>query len=182
MTGRTWVCADHHFGHRNILTFKRDDDTPLRNFSSIEEHDETIIENHNKLVHPNDRVYMLGDVVINRRNLPILSRLNGRLCLVRGNHDIFKLKDYLPYFDDIRAYVVQLDSDKNKVIMSHIPIHPESLGRWGINIHGHLHYNRVMRRQDDFSLHGDYIDPKYKCVSLEHTNFKPIEIHEALKL
>ncbi len=147
----------------------------LRPFNDIEEHDETIIKNHNDLVDPKDRVYMLGDIVINRRNMHILGRLNGRLILVKGNHDIFQLKDYVPYFDDIRSYVVQLDSDKNKVILSHIPLHPESLGRFGINIHGHLHARSVL-------LDNGKEDKRYKCVSLEHTNFRPIQIHEALKL
>ena len=169
MSGKTWVCADHHFGHANIINFKRDDGTPLRPFSSLEEHDETIIKNHNELVNPKDRVYMCGDIVIHRRYLHLLGRLNGRLVLVKGNHDICKMKEYIPYFDDIRAYVVQKDGEGNKVILSHIPIHPESLGRFGTNIHGHLHYNTVG-------------DPRYVCVSLEHTNYKPIEIHQALKL
>lgn len=169
MSGRSWVAADHHFGHANILNFKRDDGTPLRPFSSIEEHDQTIIANHNALVNPNDRVYMLGDVVINRHKLYMLEQLNGRLVLVKGNHDIFKLKEYLPYFDDIRSYVVQKDKDGNKVILSHIPIHEDSIGRFGTNIHGHLHYNKIK-------------DERYICVSLEHTNYSPIEIHTALKL
>jgi calcineurin-like phosphoesterase family protein len=169
LSGNTWVAADHHFGHANILTFKREDGTLLRPFSSIEEHDETIVKRHNELVHPQDRVYLLGDVCINRRNRHILQRLNGRLVLVKGNHDIFKLNEYTPFFDDIRAYVVQKDQEGNKVILSHIPIHPDSLGRFGTNIHGHLHYQRID-------------DPRYVCVSLEHTDYRPIQIHEALKL
>lgn len=175
MPGRTWVAADHHFGHQNILTFKRDDGTLLRDFKDIEDHDETIIRLHNERVHPSDRVYMLGDVVMHRRNRHVLGRLNGRLVLVKGNHDIFKLAEYTPFFDDIRAYVVQKDGDGNKVILSHIPVHPESLGRFGTNIHGHLHYNKVR-------LDNGEEDTRYKCVSLEHTNFAPIQIHEALKL
>lgn len=169
MSGRTWVAADHHFGHANIINFKRDDGSPLRPFKSIEEHDETIIANHNSLVDPGDRVYMLGDLCMHRRNLHVVSRLNGRLVLVKGNHDIFKIQDYLKYFDDIRAYVVQKDGDGNKVIMSHIPIYAEGLGRFGTNIHGHLHYNKVGT-------------DNYVCVSLEHTDYKPIEVHQALKL
>lgn len=169
MSHRTWVAADHHFGHANILTFLRDDGTPLRPFKNIEEHDETIIANHNAVVHPQDRVYLLGDVCINRRNRGVLSRLSGRLVLVKGNHDIFKLNEYLPFFDDIRSYVVQKDHDGNKVILSHIPIHPDSVGRFGTNIHGHLHYNKID-------------DPRYVCVSLEHTDYRPIEIHTALAM
>ena len=169
MSGRTWVAADHHFGHANILTFKREDGTPLRPFTTLEEHDETIIERHNAVVKPEDRVYLLGDVCINRRSRHLLGRLTGRLVLVKGNHDIFKLQDYVPFFDDIRSYVVQKDHEGHKVILSHIPIHPESIGRFGTNIHGHLHYGTVD-------------DPRYVCVSLEHTNYAPIQIHEALSL
>lgn len=171
MSGRTWVAADHHFGHRNILTFKDANDKLLRGsvFKDIEEHDEELIRRHNDLVDPMDRVYLLGDVAINRRCLHVLARLRGRLVLVKGNHDIFQLKDYLPYFDDIRSCVVQKDKDGNKVILSHIPIHPDCLGRFGTNIHGHLHQNKLQ-------------DPQYICVSLEHTDYKPIQIHEALAM
>lgn len=169
MSGRTWVAADHHFGHANIINFKRDDGTPLRPFNSIEEHDETIVQRHNAIVADQDRVYLLGDVCISRRHRSILHRLKGRLVLVKGNHDIFKISDYLPFVDDIRSYVVQKDGDGNKVILSHIPIHPDSVGRFGTNIHGHLHYQSVG-------------DPRYVCVSLEHIDYAPIEIHTALKL
>lgn len=166
---KTWVAADHHIGHANICNFKRDDGSWLRPFRTIEEHDEYIIAAHNRLVDPGDRVYLLGDVCIKRSFLHRLGRLNGRLVLVKGNHDIFNLKDYLPYFDDIRSYVVQKDHDGHKVIMSHIPIHPESLGEKGTNIHGHLHYRSLD-------------DPRYVCVSLEHTDYSPIEVHQALSL
>lgn len=166
---KTWVAADHHFGHANILTFKRDDGTPLRPFSTLEEHDETLIANHNNVVGHEDRVYLLGDVCIRRPFRHLLGRLNGRLVLVKGNHDIFKIGDYLPYFDDIRAYVVQKDKDGNKVILSHIPIHSDSLGRFGTNIHGHLHYQKID-------------DPQYVCVSMEHINYTPVEIHTALAM
>lgn len=171
MPGKTWVAADHHFGHANILTFKDENEKLIRGstFSTLEEHDESIIAQHNALVDPNDRVYLLGDVCITRRSCHTLGRLNGRLVLVKGNHDIFRLDDYLPYVDDIRSYVVQKDHDGNKVVMSHIPVHPESLNRWGTNIHGHLHQNKLD-------------DPRYVCVSLEHTDYKPIQVQEALKL
>lgn len=163
---KTWVIADTHFSHANILTFKRDDGTPLRPFTTVEEMDETMIKNWNERVHPQDRVYVLGDVLFHRRHLHLLGRLTGRLVLVKGNHDVLKLKDYLPYFDDIRAYVVQKYQDK-KVILSHIPIHGDSLGRFGLNVHGHLHYKTVG-------------DSRYRCVSVEHTDYSPIELYKVL--
>lgn len=164
---RTFVCADTHFGHRNILSFKREDGTSLRPFTTIEDHDDSLVERWNSVVKDEDRVYLLGDVVINRKALSTLGLLKGRKCLVKGNHDIFKLKDYLPYFDDLRAYVVQKFEDR-KVILSHIPIHPESVGRFGINVHGHLHYNKID-------------DPRYICVSMEHIDYTPVILQDLLK-
>jgi len=78
--------------------------------------------NINKIVRPMDKLYMLGDVVMYRRNFTLLDRINTKKrILIRGNHDIFKLKDYLPYFKDIRAYKVM---PKHGIIFSHVPIHP----------------------------------------------------------
>lgn len=177
---KTFVIADTHFGHRNVITFKDSNGEIIRKFDTIEEHDEYIVEKWNSVVGERDRVYHLGDVVINRKALPILDRLNGKKVLIKGNHDIFKLRDYAKYFDDIRAYKIM---PKEGIIMSHIPIHPDSLTRWKVNIHGHLHQNQV----EGFVLdeidpifgklykHGP--DPKYRCVSMEHLDdYTPIDL------
>jgi calcineurin-like phosphoesterase family protein len=167
---KTWITADTHFGHLGVCKFlRRDGVTKLRPWDNPDEMDEALIKNWNSVVKDEDRVYHLGDVVINRKALHTLYRLNGRKVLVKGNHDIFKLKDYLPFFDDIRAYIVKKTGDGRKVIMSHVPIHPDSLGRFGVNIHGHLHADKID-------------DKRYLCVSVEHTNFTPIEFGEAVKL
>ena len=175
----TWLISDTHFGHEKTCTvFRREDGTPLRPFASAEEMDEAMVERWNARVRPGDKVYHLGDVVINRRFLHVLGRLNGDKVLIRGNHDIFKLEDYTPYFRDIRGYDV-----KNGMILSHIPVHVESLGRFGVNIHGHLHANRVMhmRGVDAKSgavLYSKEIDPRYHCVCVEHTDYAPISLEE----
>ena len=83
-----WAISDYHFGHQNILTFKMADGiTPLRDFKTIQDHDETIIQNHNKLVKDGDRVYNLGDVGFTNQALKLMSRLNGHHKLIKGNHD-----------------------------------------------------------------------------------------------
>ena len=69
------------------------------------------------------------------------------------------------------------------MILSHIPVHVESLGRFGVNIHGHLHANRVMRiRGVDVKsgevLYSNEIDPRYHCVCVEQTDFAPISLEE----
>lgn len=139
---KQYFIADPHFGHNNIITFENDKGELVRPFKSIEEHDDLIIDNINKLVRPVDKLYILGDVVMYRRNFPILDRIiTKKRILIRGNHDIFKLKDYLPYFKDIRAYKVMPGCG---VIFSHIPIHPNQLeGRFKLNVHGHCHHNQI---------------------------------------
>lgn len=179
MTHNSFFISDTHFGHANILKFKRDDGTPLRPFASIEEHDETLIENWNKVVRPVDKVYHLGDVVINRKALGILPRLNGKKRLIRGNHDIFKTKEYLEHFDEILAYRAFV---KEGFICSHVPIHPESLSRWRANVHGHLHHNVVKQSRVDGFIGSptEEVDSRYICISVEHTNYSPVPLEEIL--
>lgn len=175
----SWLISDTHFGHEKTCTvFKRADGSPLRPFSCAEEMDEFMIKAWNERVRPNDKVYHLGDVVINRKFLYILGRLNGDKVLIRGNHDIFKLEDYTPYFRDIRGYDV-----KNGMILSHVPIHLESISRFGCNIHGHLHANRVMKvngidKKTGELQYSDEVDPRYFNVSVEQIDFAPISLEE----
>jgi len=136
-----FLVSDTHFGHSGVCRFMRNDGvTKLRPFEDPDEMDEFMIDAWNKKVKPNDKVYHLGDVVINRRCLPTLARLNGDKVLIRGNHDIFRDDEYSKYFRELRAYHVM-----NGMILSHIPLHEASMGRFGTNIHGHLHANRVMK-------------------------------------
>lgn len=177
-----WLVSDTHFGHEKTCTmFKRADGSPLRPFSSAEEMNEYMVTAWNERVRPNDKVYHLGDVVINRKFLNILSRLNGDKILIRGNHDIFKLEDYTQYFRDIRGYHVM-----NGLILSHIPVHHQQLGRFGCNIHGHLHANRVMK-VNGFDVktneirYSNEIDPRYFNVSVEQIDFAPILFEDACR-
>lgn len=177
MSGGTWVCADPHFSHSNILNFKREDGSPLRPFKDIEEHDETLIRNWNSVVGSSDRVYLLGDVAFHPRVFrSVIPRLNGRICLVPGNHEPPKMRKYFDLFDDVRGYVV-----KKGLIMSHIPIHPGSLSRWNINIHGHLHANIVTYPAINPRRQCLIPDPRYVCVSMEHIDFTPKSLSEIIK-
>lgn len=176
-----FFAADHHFGHNNIYTqFKLADGvTPARCFANAAEGDEVMVERHNSVVKPADRVYFVGDVAMSHRALPILSRMNGRKVLIKGNHDIHKLSHYLPYFDDIRGSH-QLDG----ILVTHIPVHPDSLARWGFNVHGHLHANKVMtdvNRSDPYAFINKVPDPRYFCVSVEQINYTPISLEEIKK-
>ena len=177
-----WLISDTHFGHAGVCHFTRNDGvTKLRPWDDPAEMDEFMIQAWNDKVKPNDKVYHLGDVVINRKALPTLSRLNGDKVLIRGNHDIFRDDEYRQYFRELRAYHVM-----NGMILSHIPLHESSMGRFGVNIHGHLHANRVMKprgvdAKSGQVLYSDEVDVRYHCVCVEQTDFAPILFEEVIK-
>lgn len=155
-----FVTADTHFGHAGVCKFLRKDGTKLRPWDDENEMTEDMVTRWNKVVRPTDKVYHLGDVVIARKALAVLSRLNGDKVLIKGNHDIFKLSDYTKYFRDVRAYHVM-----DRMLFSHIPVHPDSKGRFTANVHGHTHENQLA-------------DPWYMCVCVEHTDYAPIALEE----
>ena len=177
-----FLVSDTHFGHTGVCRFTRNDGvTKLRPWDSTEEMDEAMVKAWNERVKPTDKVYHLGDVVINRKSLKILNRLNGDKVLIRGNHDIFRDDEYRMYFRELRAYHVM-----NGLILSHIPVHEASLGRFGCNIHGHLHANRVMKARGVDArtgeiLYSDEIDPRYWCACVEQTDFAPILFEDVIK-
>lgn len=173
----TYFSSDPHFGHRNIVKFTRDDGWPLRDFSSVEEHDEYIIQKHNEIVKPNDKWYCLGDVVINKKCLKILERLNGRKTLIAGNHDIFNSKEYLKYFDNVRAYK---HYPKHRVVFSHIPVHESQLEyRFKWNVHGHLHANIVTKKN---WLLKKVPDCRYLNICYEHLDgYYPLSFDQILE-
>jgi calcineurin-like phosphoesterase family protein len=161
-----FVISDTHFGHANILSFKKQDGSPVRNFSCVEEMDQYIVDKWNSVIRPQDHVYHLGDVSMKRPDLETVSRCNGHKRLVRGNHDIFRTKDYLKYFDEIYASRV-LDG----LIFTHIPIHPESLGRFRANVHGHVHNNAP----------AGFFGPRYFNVSVEVIDYTPVSLEDLKK-
>ena len=178
----TFLVSDTHFGHMGVCRFTRNDGvTKLRPWDTADEMDEAMVKAWNERVKPTDKIYHLGDVVINRRALSIMSRLNGDKVLIRGNHDIFRDDEYREHFRELRAYHIV-----NGLILSHIPVHEASLGRFGCNIHGHLHANRVMKARGVDArtgeiLYSDEIDPRYWCACVEQTDFAPILFEDALK-
>lgn len=173
-----FLTSDTHFGHAGVCRFLTSTGEKLRPWDNSDDMDEEMVKRWNETVKPTDKVYHLGDVVINRKALSIMHRLNGDKVLIKGNHDIFKLDDYTKHFREIRAYHVM-----NGMILSHIPIHDAQMRRFGTNIHGHLHSNRVMKasgfdKKTGTVTYGNQIDPRYISVCVEQTDFRPILFEE----
>ena len=165
-----FLVSDTHFGHKNICKFIGPDGvTPLRPWDDVDEMDEALVKNWNEVVRPSDKVYHLGDVAINKKHLSTVGRLNGDKVLVKGNHDRFKLEEYTPYFSDIKGC-----HEMKGMVLTHVPIHPDGLNRFPVNVHGHLHAYRV-------KMHYEEIDYRYFNVSVEQINYRPISLDELRK-
>lgn len=163
--------SDTHFQHsKPYTTFLRPDGSPLRPHGSSEAGDLDMITKWNSRVTHSSKIYVLGDVMMgtNDKAFEILYRLNGEKILIKGNHDLAKPHKYLEHFKDIRGSH-QFDG----MIMTHIPIHPDSLSRWHVNVHGHLHFNEVKGKREK-------PDPRYLNVSVEQPwmDYAPISYEE----
>lgn len=160
-----WVTSDTHFNHDNILTFV-ENGVAVRDFDSIQEMNERIIDNWNSVVKDGDIVYHLGDVYFKTRPDidELLGRLKGRKRLVLGNHDSGKDKHLLKHFQKIVMW-----RKFDGVVLTHVPVHPSVLSEARfkdgdiVNVHGHLHTREIH-------------DPRYMNVCVEQTNYTPVNI------
>lgn len=97
-----------------------------RDFDSIEEMNDFMIEQWNKKIKKNDEVVILGDLSYGngKQTNEILQQLNGRLFLIKGNHDDRFLKD--KQFDASRFIWIkdyaELNDNGRKVVLCHYPI------------------------------------------------------------
>ena len=168
--------SDTHFSHDNMCTFVGYDGKRIRPFNNSKECDERMIQNWNSIVRPQDKVYFLGDLAFNRNEADkIMPRLNGKKCLIRGNHDNFKLNWYSLWFYDIRG-CHNLDS----YLLTHIPVHPDSKSRFKRNIHGHLHREIVYKSNKKGEI-TKIPDNWYRNVCMDANNYFPVPFEEIQK-
>lgn len=158
------MISDTHFSHSNILTFEIGEGRLLRpGFKNVEEMDETMIDNWNRVVKEQDKVYHLGDLCFSLKRMDaIMPRLNGNKRLLAGNHDLHKTARYLAHFKQVYG-VRQIDG----YWLTHVPMQDGSMYRAKLNIHGHLH-EKVVVRPDGRP------DMRYFNVSVEQINYTPI--------
>lgn len=163
--------SDLHLFHSNILKFKKADGSLTRpGFRDLHHMHAVIGENWCRTVKAEDKVYVLGDVTFHQDGLKLMRGWPGHKRLVRGNHDLLRLKEYASVFEEIYG-VRQLD----RYWLTHVPMHPHSMERAIANIHGHLHTN-VIR-----DLPFGQPNPRYVNVCVEQIDYTPIEWSEIRK-
>lgn len=141
---RIFITSDWHFCHDKSFIYEP------RGFSSVQEMNETIINNHNKIVTQNDIVYCLGDCMLNndKEGCNCIRRLNGQIFIIGGNHCS---NNRIQLYDTIRyniSYIGLAQIIKYKgynFYLSHYPTITSNmdvdkpLKRRVINLCGHSH-------------------------------------------
>lgn len=174
--GKMWITSDLHIGHDREFVYKS------RGFASIEEHDEALVRNWNELVDPEDTVYVLGDVMLKHNlqddnfsyGLSVLRRLNGKLIIIRGNHDSegkmerYRTCENVVSVGDAALYVNYPEVGRRHFYLSHYPTLIESrkkpMKTALINLFGHTH-------QEEKFYHNH---PYMYCVCLDAHDMKPV--------
>ncbi len=172
MEKQIWFTSDWHFGHNKEFLYEP------RGFASVYEHAQTIIENHNKVVKPEDDVWVLGDLMLgdNEFGLDCIKQLNGNLYIVLGNHDTdcrIKLYKQLPNVKYV-GYAYMLKYKKYSFFLCH---YPTCQGNYGMQmsrqwcLHGHTHSKNIFSD----------IDKNFNVNIDAHYNY-PVNIDEILRI
>lgn len=151
-----YYIADLHFFHENMNT-KMD----CRGFETVEEMNEYMINQWNWKVRKNDEVVILGDLSWGKakETNELLKRLNGKLYMIRGNHDYFLDEKEFDNsrFEWIKSYD-ELKDNKRKVVVWHYPIMCYN-GQYRLNekgesktymLYGHVHDTQDQRLLEQF--------------------------------
>ena len=133
-----YFISDTHFCHKNIINIC---DRP---FKDVEQMNETMISNWNRVVEPADEVYVLGDFSYKdtvKQTNEILNSLKGKKHLIIGNHDSFLKKESFnrSAFVSISHYY-ELSYRDARYILFHYPIVEWAhYFRKSVHLYGHLH-------------------------------------------
>jgi calcineurin-like phosphoesterase family protein len=165
MDSKIYLCSDTHFGHDRGFIYEP------RGFKSIQEHDEEIIRKWNSVVNPEDKVFHLGDVMLNDNDYGIecLKRLNGHITIVPGNHDTptrINLYKQLPNVrvletleNDIQPMSFMMKYRKYTFYLSHFPTMTSNLEKGPdpkihiLNLYGHTHQKTKFYQDIPYMFH-----------------------------
>lgn len=159
---KVYIISDTHFSHKNIIDYCN------RPFQTVEEMNNTMINNWNRVVTNNDLVIHLGDVGLGSKEQvsSIIQQLNGRKMLIMGNHDHFREKDYRAMgFETVSRFPILWNKN---FLLSHAPLDiSESVPYF--NIYGHVHNDERYTNTSNSC-----------CVSAERIDYTPIFLYDTI--
>ena len=167
--GKIFVVSDMHFDHKNIIEYS---DRPFR---SVYDMNRTLISNWNGRVREGDRVYYLGDMAFGRKSIDFwLSRLNGEVRFIRGNHDVggHRYDDVIEKAEVIEKGRILLKYGGYEFLLTHDPDRPPDWDGW--IIHGDKHNNHPVTYP--------HINKRNKTVNVcvEYTEYAPMNLDEII--
>lgn len=170
--------SDTHFNHANIIKFCG------RPFNSVEEMNDELIRRWNEKVGPDDIVFHLGDFAWGGSEIwnSILSRLNGHIHLIVGNHDEKNLRqNYAKYFDSV-TYQKHIYVENVSIYLNHYPFlafggaYKEKDACW--ELFGHVHSSRTNTHKGKDEVRLKHLFPTQYDVGVDNNNFEPISFRE----
>jgi calcineurin-like phosphoesterase family protein len=162
---KRWFISDLHLNHDKMLELD-DSGQPYRPFSSIDEMNNTILENINECVKDDGRLFVLGDVLFKpATSYHLLERLPKRSILILGNHDTLTSNNY--YLNYFKKVVLWINFEEYDFVCSHVPLMPEMFRNVAFNVHGHTHKHKLN-------------DARYINVCVENTDYKPVSLEQIL--
>lgn len=174
---KMWFTSDTHFYHTNIIRFCQ------RPFKTVEEMNQSLINNWNSVVGKDDIVFHLGDFVFGNTDKwdQILSQLNGRIYLILGNHDrVYMNPGHIyPNIASVRDQMI-IRIDKRVVVLNHYPFLCYSGTRHrhkAYQFFGHVHStNNNADIPDKNRL--QYLLPTQYDVGVDNNNYTPISYNQ----
>ena len=174
---RVFFTSDTHFYHANIINFCG------RPFKSVEVMNETLIANWNSVVGPDDIVFHLGDFCLggSAEWTNILNRLNGKIYLIVGNHDIKNLRQgYYSHFEHI-AMQMHIEVGKQKIYLNHCPfLCYGGAYRDTWQLFGHVHTSKQNTGIDAPRLH--MLFPTQYDVGVDNNDFTPVSFEQVKRI
>lgn len=170
---KVYFTSDTHFNHTNIIGFCN------RPFKDVNEMNETLIANWNRVVGADDIVFHLGDFCFGNSTewTSILNRLNGKIYLILGNHDIQNLKRGC--CDGFEAILMQMyiEIGKQTIYLNHCPFlcyGGAYKDTW--QLFGHVHTRENNTGIDAPRLH--MLFPTQYDVGVDNNNFTPVSFNQ----
>lgn len=174
---KVFFTSDTHFYHSNIINFCG------RPFKNVEVMNETLIANWNSVVGPDDIIFHLGDFCLggSAEWTNILNRLNGKIYLIVGNHDIKNLRQgYYSRFEHI-AMQMHIEVGKQKIYLNHCPfLCYGGAYRDTWQLFGHVHTSKQNTSIDAPRLH--MLFPTQYDVGVDNNNFTPVSFEEVKRI
>ena len=176
-TGNVYITSDTHFGHKNIVRGTtnwrtQDGEIPIdstRDFQTIEQMNERLIDGINHHVGQDDTLIMLGDVSFGGFD-NIGTFLERLVChnihLILGNHDhhIENNRDFVKErFLSVQHYMEININDRN-FVLCHYPLQSwHGMNKGVIHLHGHVHLSENRKfgngKKMDVGVDGNGMDP-----------------------